>query len=95
MSCPSVVCPFDVDQQDTEYPPQYCYDMIKLDWNLIDYTEVFSRAREMKMKVGINYGPLVGIVVGKYRGFYCFGNTIEHVCVHVRKRQTGCHMCYP
>ena len=30
------------------------------------------------MKVGINCGPLAGIVLGKYRRFYClFGNTMN------------------
>jgi hypothetical protein len=52
--------------------------MIKLGWNLMEYTEVFSRSHEMKMKVGINCGPLAGIVLGKYRRFYClFGNTMN------------------
>jgi hypothetical protein len=78
VACPRAACPFDVDQQAAEYPAQYCYDMIKLGWNLIEYTEVFSRSHEMKMKVGINCGPLAGIVLGKYRRFYClFGNTMN------------------
>jgi hypothetical protein len=78
VSCPRAACPFDVDQQAAEYPAQYCYEMIKLGWNLIEYTEVFSRSHEMTMKVGINCGPLAGIVLGKYRRFYClFGNTMN------------------
>jgi hypothetical protein len=78
VSCPRAACPFDMDQQAAEYPGQHCYEMIKLGWNLIEYTEVFSRSHEMKMKVGINCGPLAGIVLGKYRRFYClFGNTMN------------------
>jgi hypothetical protein len=78
VSCPRAACPFDMDQQAAEYPAQYCYEMIKLGWNLIEYTEVFSRSHAMKMKVGINCGPLAGIVLGKYRRFYClFGNTMN------------------
>jgi hypothetical protein len=79
VSCPRAACPFDIDQQAEEYPRKYCYEMIKLGWNLIQYTEVFSRSHEMpQMKVGINCGPLAGIVLGKYRRFYClFGNTMN------------------
>jgi hypothetical protein len=78
VSCPRAACPFDLDQQAAEYPAQYCYEMIKLGWNLIEHTELFSRSHEMKMKVGINCGPLAGIVLGKYRRFYClFGNTMN------------------
>jgi hypothetical protein len=78
VSCPRAACPFDMDQQAAEYPAQNCYEMIKLGWNLLEYTEVFSRSHEMKMKVGINCGPLAGIVLGKYRRFYClFGNTMN------------------
>jgi hypothetical protein len=78
VSCPRAACPFDMDQQAAEYPAQYCYEMIKLGWNLIEHTELFSRSHEMKMKVGINCGPLAGIVLGKYRRFYClFGNTMN------------------
>jgi hypothetical protein len=78
VSCPRAACPFDIDQQAAEYPGKYCYEMIKLGWNLIQYTEVFSRSHEMQMKVGINCGPLAGIVLGKYRRFYClFGNTMN------------------
>jgi hypothetical protein len=78
VSCPRAACPFDMDQQAAEYPGQHCYEMIKLGWNLMEYTEVFSRSHEMKMKVGINCGPLAGIVLGKYRRFYClYGNTMN------------------
>jgi hypothetical protein len=61
--------------------------MIKLGWNLMEYTEVFSqkccevnndRSLVIKMKVGMNCGPLAGIVLGKYRRFYClFGDTMN------------------
>ncbi len=78
VSCPRAACPFDVDQQAAEYPGQYCCEMIKLGWNLIEYTKVFSRSHEIQMKVGINCGPLAGIVLGKFRRFYClFGNTMN------------------
>jgi hypothetical protein len=78
VSCPRAACPFDMDQQAAEYPGQYCYEMIKLGWNLIEHTELFSRSHEMKMKVGINCGPLAGIVLGKCRRFYCLlGSTMN------------------
>jgi hypothetical protein len=87
VSCPRAACPFDIDQQAAEYPGQTCYEMIKLGWNLMEYTQVFSqkccevnndRSLVMKMKVGMNCGPLAGIVLGKYRRFYClFGDTMN------------------
>ena len=76
-----------MDQQVAEYPEKYCYEMIKLGWNLIGPTEFFSRSHEMKIKVGINCGPLAGIV--KYRRFCClFGNTMnvsERMCSNVKQ----------
>ena len=91
VTCPRVACPFDCEQQQSEYPAQYYCEMIKLGWSLMRYTNDFSRGlrgllgREegghpAKFKVGISCGAVAGIVLGSLgcRPVYClYGNSLS------------------
>ena len=91
VTCPRVACPFDCEQQQSEYPTQYYCEMIKLGWSLMRYTNDFSRelrgllGREegghpAKFKVGISCGAVAGIVLGSLgcRPVYClYGNSLS------------------
>jgi hypothetical protein len=91
VTCPRVACPFDCEQQESDYPAQYYLEMIKLGWSLMRYTNDFSRGlrgllgREegghpAKFKCCISCGAVAGIVLGSLgcRPVYClYGNSLS------------------
>ena len=94
VGCPRIACPFDVEEQSSEYPRHYSVNMIQLGRQLSRIVSKFAAPnRPLHMKIGINCGPVASVVLGKCRRYYCvygntgslfFGPTSTHTFIHTQ-----------
>ena len=79
VACPRAASPFDEEEQQGSYPPEYTTAMVLLADELQSIAGRHSLGPDqMWLKVGLNCGPVAGAVIGTHRSFYClYGDTIN------------------
>ena len=80
VACPRAAKAFDHTEQASPYPAEYTVSMAQLadELQTIAGRYTVSGAQPLRLRVGINRGPIAGAVIGRHRAFYTlYGDTVN------------------